>query len=336
VKSFRTTFVLLVILTVVLSFTLSAQTQENQDGQSKSEAIKLNIDLVTLDAQVVQQKTDRIAWKLKQDDFILYEDGIKQKITNFSQDTLPLSVILLIDRVGSMDPFRDEVKDATAEIIKTLRPDDQVAVMTFSKEVTLFQPFGVSKEKIAHLLDFLPDPEPTTHSHCFNRAFYDAAHYMRKSGNPNGRRIIVLISAINESGNCAGPSTEETTNEVLESGSTVCAMLVKDKNQMPENIVKHGVAKMSGAGAINAKSLIEETGGELVDGKPKNFEFQFDNLITRLRTRYAIGFVSSNTKHDGSYRKLKLEITPETEQRQGKLVVTTRRGYIAAKQEEAK
>ena len=332
-KNLRTPLVSLVILIVILSFTILAESQEKHGAQTKSDDVKLNIDLVTLDAQVVQQKTDRIAWKLKQDDFVLYEDGIKQKITNFSQDTLPLSVILLIDRVGSMDPFRDEVKDATAEIIKTLRPDDEVAVMTFSKEVMLFQPFGASKEKIAHLLDFLPDPEPTTHSHCFNLAFYDAAHYMRKSGNPNGRRVIVLISAINEGANCSGASTEETTNEVLESRSTVCAMLVRDKNQITENIVKHGIAKLSGAGSINAKSLIEETGGESVDGKPKNFEFQFDSLITRLRTRYAIGFVSSNTKHDGTYRKLKLEITPEAEHRDGKLVVTTRRGYIAKKEE---
>ena len=125
---------------------------------------------------------------------------------------------------------------------------------------------------------------------------------MRQSSNPNSRRIIILISAISEGANCAGPSTEKTTNEIVESRSTVCAIQVKYKSQITENTDKDavaGVAKLTGAGSVNAKSLVDETGGEAVDGKPKNFEFQFDDLITRLRTRYAIGFVSSNTKRDG-------------------------------------
>ncbi|HXG67867.1 MAG TPA: hypothetical protein VNO70_22395, partial [Blastocatellia bacterium] len=55
-----------------------------------------------------------------------------------------------------------------------------------------------------------------------------------------------------------------------------------------------------------------------------------------LRTRYSIGFVSSNTKRDGTYRKLKLEIAAPAQGREGKLVVKTRRGYKAAKGAEEK
>ncbi|HXF39241.1 MAG TPA: hypothetical protein VN687_05975, partial [Blastocatellia bacterium] len=55
-------------------------------------------------------------------------------------------------------------------------------------------------------------------------------------------------------------------------------------------------------------------------------------LIDHLRTRYTLGFVSTNRKRDGSFRKLKLELTHPATNREDRLVVKTKRGYIAAKE----
>ena len=321
------------VMSLLIVASLTAQTPETNNRQDKIDAVKLNIDLVTLDAQVLRQKTDRIAWKLKQDDFVLYEDGIKQKITNFSQDTLPLSVILLIDRVGCLDPFRDDVKNAVKATLQQLKPEDEVAVMSFSTEVEVLSGFQANRSKTVAAFEDMPHIDSLT-GHCFNRAFFEAARYMRTAANPNGRRVIIMISGISEGANCSGPSTEKTTTEVLESGSTVCGVLVRASVDITEHAIKHGiagVAKAVGVGAINVKSLVEETGGETIEGNPKNLEFKFDNLMTRIRTRYAIGYVSSNAKRDGTYRKLKVQIAPGAEKREGKLVVRTRRGYIAVK-----
>src|SRR5215469_1398705 len=100
---------LLALIALMSTASIMARQQKSSD-QKKDDNINLNVDLVTLDAQVLKQKTNHIEWKLKQDDFIVYEDGIRQKITNFSQDTLPLSVILLIDRRGSLEPFNEKVQ----------------------------------------------------------------------------------------------------------------------------------------------------------------------------------------------------------------------------------
>ena len=88
---------------VVKSQTTKSQTPDQ--SQDKSGEIKLGVDLVVLDALVMQQKTGKIIGDLKKDDFSLYEDGIKQEIRHFSQDRLPLSVILMVDRAGCLDPF---------------------------------------------------------------------------------------------------------------------------------------------------------------------------------------------------------------------------------------
>lgn len=63
----------------------------------KDETIRLRGDLVVLDAQVLHKKTALAVSNLKKEDFALYEDGVKQSISHFGQDKLPLSVVILID-----------------------------------------------------------------------------------------------------------------------------------------------------------------------------------------------------------------------------------------------
>src|SRR6266849_4566989 len=90
-----------------------------------------SIDLVVIDALVMQRNTARVIGDLKKDDFLLSEDGTRQTITHFSQDTLPLSVILLIDRGGCLDPFGSQVHRAAVDAVSRLKPADEVAVMTY-------------------------------------------------------------------------------------------------------------------------------------------------------------------------------------------------------------
>src|SRR2546428_2731719 len=89
--------------------------------ESSEEVVKVDVDLVKVDALVLQKNTARIVGGLKKEDFLLYEDGAKQEITHFSQDSLPLSVLFLIDRGGCLDPFGDKVHRAAREAIERLK-----------------------------------------------------------------------------------------------------------------------------------------------------------------------------------------------------------------------
>src|SRR5262245_49356610 len=81
--------------------------------ESSAEVVNGDIDLVKIDALVLQKNTARIVRGLQKEDFLLYEDGIKQEITHFSQDQLPLSVVVAIDRGPAcpypLDVWSDEV-----------------------------------------------------------------------------------------------------------------------------------------------------------------------------------------------------------------------------------
>ena len=74
--------------------------------ESSVEVVKVDIDLVKIDALVLKKNTARIVGGLMKEDFLLYEDGIKQEITHFSQDQLPLSVVIAIDRGPACRPWQ--------------------------------------------------------------------------------------------------------------------------------------------------------------------------------------------------------------------------------------
>jgi Ca-activated chloride channel homolog len=298
----------------------------------KAEAVNLAVDLVVLDAQVVQQKTGRIAGHLTKDSFTLAEDGVKQTITHFSQDTLPLSVILLIDRGGCLDPFGDGVHQATMAALNRLRPQDEVALMAFHNTVDLVAGFTRDRRRIFDALHRVP-PHDEQASHCFNRAFDEAASYMNHAANPDGRRVIIVLTGITTDFDCPGPSGDEARRAVLESGAVVCGIIPKTAGQRIESGIMRTVTGIGGvfkAKASNLNRLAEETGGEVLSDKPEMLNHVFNDLIDHLRTRYVIGFVSSNTKRDGTFRKIKLDVAQPTAKSGDRLVVRTRKGYIAA------
>jgi VWFA-related protein len=311
----------------------SIQPISSGSPRGDNENIRLAVDLVVLDALVIQQKTGRVAGNLNKEDFLVAEDGVRQQITHFSQDTLPLSVILMIDRGGCLDPFSDKVRHATLEALQRLRSQDEVALMSFANNTELIEGFGRGKARILAGLDHLP-PHDENADHCFNRAFYEAADYMSRAGNPDGRRVIIMITGITTYFGCGGTSPEDARMAVLESGSVVCGIIPKTAGQRMENgimIAAAGIGGLFKAKSSNLKQLADETGGEVLTDKPENLDHTFNDLIDHLRTRYTLGFVSTNKKRDGSFRKLKIELAHPSTKSEDRLVVKTKRGYVAAR-----
>jgi VWFA-related protein len=305
----------------------------NKTQETGAEVVKVDVDLVTVDALVLQKQTARVVGDLKREDFVVAEDGVKQTITHFSQDSLPLSVLFLVDRGGCLDPFGTEVREAARDAIAHLKPTDEVALMTYHNEVQLMQPFTRDRGLIATALDQVP-PHDEQAQHCLNKAFAEAAEYIQRAGNPIGRRVIVAITGVTRSFDCEdGPSNKIASQAVYESGAVVSAILPKSGDQQMENgFMKWAtrVGRLGGAPYLDIQTLANETGGEILQDKPENLNTTFNTLINHLRTRYNLAFVSSNKARDGAMRTLKVDVASAV-QKKGKLVVKTRRSYVAPK-----
>jgi len=303
------------------------------ESEIKTETIKTDVDLVTVDALVLQKKTSRVVGDLSREDFVIAEDGVTQSITHFSQDRLPLSVLLLIDRGGCLDPFGDTVRHAAFSALAQLKPVDEVGVMTYHDTAELRQEFTTNRDAIKRALDYVP-PHDERADHCLDTVLDAAASYMDRAANPVGRRVVIFITGVTRNFDCLGsPSGKAATQSLYESGSVVCGIVPQTPVQAMENGMMRWATRLgrvAGANTLDIQKLADETGGELVQDKPENLETSFNTLIEHLRTRYNLAFVSSNKKRDGTLRKLKIDLTEGTKKKQQtKLVVKARRSYIA-------
>jgi len=300
--------------------------------ESSEDVVKIDADLVKIDALVMQKNTARIVGGLNLEDFLLYEDGTKQEITHFSKDSLPLSVMLLIDRGGCLDPYSDEVHRAAREAIDRLKLVDEIAVMAYHTTTELIQPFTTNRIQLEEALNRIP-PHMEVGGHCLNTLFKDAANYMMKAANPAGRRVIIVISGLTRAFDCPNsPTGKSAALAIYESGTVVCAIIPKGAEQAFENgtmTMLTRVFKVGGVDYVDIQSLANETGGEVLSDEPKKLETTFQTLIDHLRSRYNLAFVSTNKSRDGATRKLRLDLTPTIQRSKGKMVIKARRSYIA-------
>src|ERR1043166_3355971 len=310
-------------------------------AEDPQDIVKIDTDLVKIDALVMQKDTARIVGGLNRADFLLYEDGRKQEITHFSTDQLPLSVMLLIDRGNSveccpkwmcLDAHSDQMHRAAREALDRLKPSDEVAVVAYHTKTDLIQPFTTNRIQLEAALNRIPPP-PSMGGHCLNTVFDYAAKYMTMASNPAGRRVIIVITGFTRWFDCPnGPTSKSAALAIYESGSVVCAIIPKGAGQMLKNgnvIALSRLFKVAGADYMDIQTLANETGGEVLADEPKKLETTFQTLIDHLRSRYNLAFVSTNKKRDGTTRKLRLDLTPAAQNSKDKMVIKARRSYIA-------
>src|SRR5271155_3564878 len=173
------------VLVVLMGF--SSRTPVLAQNQEES-VVRVAVNLVLMDA-TVKTKAGQIMAELKKDDFELREDGAAQKIEVFSRDELPLNVALVLDLSDSIGPFLGPLRDAAATALGALKPEDEVALFTFSTAAELRVPFTNDKSKIAEQINTFHAGGATN----INDGIFVAAKYLLNAP-PKGRRVIILIS----------------------------------------------------------------------------------------------------------------------------------------------
>src|SRR5262245_37654127 len=159
-----------------------------------TESIRLNTDLVVIDAQALDRKTGRIINGLKAADFELYEDGVRQEITHFSQDGLTLSVILLMDLSGSVSPVLKEIQSGALLALERLKENDEVAVIAFSSDTQLVQDFTVDRKLIVEKIGHIEKTPVIGQGTSLFEGLREAAVHMNKASNPMSRRAIIIVT----------------------------------------------------------------------------------------------------------------------------------------------
>lgn len=297
-------------------------------------SLRLSADLVLVDVLAVQKKTGRIVGNLKQDDFTVFEDGVKQTVSYFSKDKLPVSVVLLIDRAGCVNAFNDQIRAATIKAVSNLKPEDELAIMVFSNKVSLVQGFTRDRGLIADRINNV-EPQHRSEQHYFNAAIYEASEYMKRAANPNGRRAIIALTSLEAAIDFSKISEKQALESVLESGAVVSGILVQTVGGRidqgirgkPTSWLRH-----LGLRSGSLKMFVQETGGELVGAAPAQIDPTMNRLVDNISQSYSLAYTPTNTARDGKRRRIRIETSPEVQTREGKTVLLSRKSYVMKKE----
>lgn len=289
----------------------SAQEKEPVD------VIKVNTDLVVFDAQVIDKKTKRVIGDLSKDDFEVTENGVKQSVSYFSRDELPLSIILLLDVSRSVRPILHQIRDGALNALQRLKPEDQVAVMAFAETSSLVQDFSKDRALVARKIEEATASEILGNGTFLAPALETAALHMQEAPTRTSRRVIIVITD-----NIAATidrQEKDVLEELFDSGTVVYGLIVRATVGKVFNILFLGQIK-------GVNRYVEETGGEMIGADKKEVDAKLGVVIDRLRARYALGFRPTNTAYDEKFRPIEIKVTT-TKKSKDKPLALTKKGY---------
>jgi VWFA-related protein len=276
--------------------------------------IRVQVNQVSLFATARDKKTRKIIGDLEQSDFKVTEDSTEQKIASFSRETnLPITLGLLIDTSGSEEGALGAEQEAAIRFLdRVLRKGDLAMVISFDSDADLLSSLTDDRQMLdrairrsriagASVRGAVGGDPPGT---VFYDAVYLACH--DRLAQEAGRKALVILTDAQDNGS---RMKIQDAIEAAQRTDTVVHVL----------LISQGFAN-EGA----AKKLTDETGGRtVVVRSEKNLEQAFDQISEELRSQYSLGYYSTNTALDGSYRKLKVESTRKD------VEILSRRGYYA-------
>jgi Ca-activated chloride channel homolog len=278
--------------------------------------IRVDVGLVMLDA-TVKTKAGRIIGNLKKEDFEVREDGVPQKIDIFSRDELPLSVALVLDLSDSIGPFLGPLREAANTALSALKPEDEVALFTFSTEAELVTPFTKDKSQIAEQIKNFTVGGATN----INDGIFVAAKYLLNAP-PRGRRVIILISD-DVGTNAGGQGTNDIVTESIASDAVVYNLKIPGYNP-PGTLFAASMIP----GLVNIRKVIDQTGGEIFDVPDvAHLDSVFRALIERIKTRYTLGYYTNANGANGKPHKLDVKLASSFGKKGHDYVILAKNGY---------
>jgi VWFA-related protein len=269
--------------------------------------IRSEVRLVLLDVSVKDRDGGFVAG-LSTDNFAVFEDSVRQPITVFANDDLPVTVGILVDESRSMSLKRAEVLSAAETFIVESNPRDEVFVLNFNDKVVRGLPDQVLfSGDIGQLRSALyrGNPEGRT---ALCDALVDGLDQLEF-----GRRDKKALVAISDGGDNASRHTRrDALNRIERSIATIYTVGLfnaSDPDQDP-GILKR-VAKISGGEAY-------------FPANPSGMIAVCRSIAKDIRTRYTIGYVPPVGNGSDRLRQIRVGVSAAGRHR---LVARTRTSY---------
>ena len=320
------------IALVILSLTALGLTVAAQDPPQQPPTFRSGANTVAV-YTTVTDSDGRLITDLTQDDFEIYDNGKLQQISLFASETQPITVVMMLDRSGSMKANAKLVEYAAEAFVGKLNEGDKARIGSFSTRIHV-EPEGFTTDRlelVRIIRSKLQPPEgPTPLWNALNVA-------MRELSSQDGRRVVLLFTdGMDEPMNFAGKNVSfpDVVDRATREDVMVYAIGMEGlmpyggMNRAPLPNERFGGALYRGPRTQRPdpglQKVAQETGGGYFElDNTDNLPSTFARVAEELHQQYAIGF--EPTKLDGKSHKLEVKL-----KKRG-MKARARKSYIAAR-----
>jgi len=306
VKHFR------ISLTVALAVAAGAW---SRPSAQQVPVFRTGIELVNLGVTVADRKGSLIS-DLKAEDFEIYEEGKKQTIRYFAagDPTGPdhpgpeMHLGLLLDVSESMGDDIKFTKTASIKFLNTLVDAVDITMVDFDTQVRVAR-YG--QHEFARLIERIRQQKASGWT-----ALYDAIGvYLDGAGGQDGRKIMLLYT---DGGDTRSAIRFSELLDLLKA-SDVTVYAIGELEHQPQSIRNDQRMKL--------QQLAEITGGQaFFPTAIKELDSVYDKVVAQIRAQYTLGYLSTNEKTDGAWRKVEIKVV----RKDGRdFRVRARKGYFA-------
>ncbi len=300
-------------------------------------SITVNVPLVNLDVLVTTKDGQTIPG-LTKENFKILEDGAPQQIASFNQTEAPITAVLLVEYAATNLSYMYDALNASYTFASGLKKDDWVAVVAYDMKPQILVDFTQDKRAIMGALNMLRIPGFS------ERNLFDALFdTIDRCDRIEGKKYIILVSSGRDT---FSKLTLDQTIKKIKSTKDVTIYAISIGWQYREMLDARSGGMMSGArdvGWLQDENQLK-TFAQLTGGREYTPRFQgelpelFHDIAADIRNQYTITYHPTNTKLDGTYRKLKVELQApdggplkirDQKGKDVKVIVYAREGYTA-------
>jgi Ca-activated chloride channel homolog len=291
-------------------------------------AFKSGIRTVAIYATVTDGQ-GRLVTDLAREDFEVLEDNKPQPLTLFSADIQPISVVMMLDRSGSMKWNFRLVEVAAEEFVKRMLPDDKARIGSFAERVQIDPAeFTSDQAELTRILRGELQPAgPTPLWNAVSAAMTALSHQ-------EGRRVVLVFTDGHDNpGNLrfTNSNVMEVTTRGQREDVMVYAIGLESRTPPGPGGMRGPMGGFGGGNPLGVERpdpglgmVAGETGGGYFElRRADDLASTFTRVAEELHKQYALGFEPS--KLDGKSHKLKVRV------KKPGMTVRARKSYVAAK-----
>lgn len=325
------------ILLAFSVFDLASQAQEKKIEEEESlpegrAALRVAVQQIRVDV-TVRNKDGNLIGGLRKEHFEVFEDKVRQEISFFEPVQAPMTAVLITEYSRNLPwELLYEAIMASYTFVDQMREGDWVAVIAYDLRPEILVDFTQNKGEVFQALRRLNYPGYSESN--FYDTLFDTLDRVQELEQRTA--VICLTSGLDT---FSKKNFGEILDKVKKSNTVIYSVSLGGNLRARAETFMGSLTRMDFYQADNAlRSFAKYTGGEAFFPRfTSQFNDIFNTISVLLRHQYSLGYVSSNTKKDGKFRNIKVELNVDVDGdgKADKLKVRHREGYLADKEGES-